>query len=81
MEKITKEELLKKMNMSAMSDEELENIAGGEDESTFSECLNKSLSILQSCRNSCGGVIGDACDAKCYSKHNTRVNTECRLLL
>ena len=79
MEKITKEELLKTMNMSAMSDEELEKIAGGEENMTYDECIQRVGSELGPSFNSCKGDI--VCQEKCYGEYNKRVRAECAPLL
>ena len=59
MEKITKEELLNKLGAHALSDEELETVAGGENQTEcLTSCVNKAHGdldgrALQTCQLSC----------------------------
>ncbi|MDO5445998.1 MAG: hypothetical protein Q4F31_10310 [Eubacteriales bacterium] len=68
MEKITKEELLEQLNLSGVSDEDLEKIAGGE----VDECTAKAMAKFTYCRNVCNRFKNNEkqfsfCNSKCYA--------------
>ena len=65
MEKINKEELMKKLNL---SEEDLTKVAGGE---SSDNCILQCNVLFFNCKRACRGCDYDACMGRCYDWTNT----------
>ena len=70
MEKITKEELLAKLGGKALSDDELENVAGG---STFDECYDTLYNELLACINDPTVLNTQEHHEQCMQEYNMKL--------